>query len=119
MSASSRPTGTTARRVVDEVDDGSAALLGRAAVVTVPAGLCRARRSKGRELDAAAVEPRRGRARSTKVFSCPGSPLTVTRPALISSSAPRREATGPRQEGVQPSAPATIAASLGRPPAGV
>src|SRR4029078_2184958 len=29
-------------------------------------------------------------------FSCPGSPFTVTRPALISSSAPRRDATPAR-----------------------
>ena len=40
--------------------------------------------------------PRPDRPRSTKVFSCPGSPLTVTRPALISSSAPRRDATPAR-----------------------
>src|SRR5205085_1464398 len=32
----------------------------------------------------------------TNVFSCPGSPLTRTRPALISSSARRREATPAR-----------------------
>src|SRR4051794_4426212 len=32
----------------------------------------------------------------TKVLSCPGSPFTVTRPALISSSALRREATPAR-----------------------
>src|SRR5438045_5832510 len=32
----------------------------------------------------------------TNVFSCPRSPLTVTRPALISSSAPRRDATPAR-----------------------
>src|SRR5205085_7326306 len=34
--------------------------------------------------------------RWTNVFSCAGSPLTVTRPALISSSALRREATPAR-----------------------
>src|SRR5918995_5124500 len=33
---------------------------------------------------------------STNVFSCPGSPLTTTRPALINSSALRREATPAR-----------------------
>jgi hypothetical protein len=33
---------------------------------------------------------------STKVFSTPGSPFTRTRPALISSSAPRRDATPAR-----------------------
>ena len=39
MSASSRPTGTTRDRVVDEVDDGAAVPAGRVAVVTTPGRL--------------------------------------------------------------------------------
>src|SRR5205823_9527584 len=65
------------------------------AVVTTPAGLysrtyvsgCR---SRGRP-SSSTRSPR-----PTWVFSCAASPLTVTRPALISSSALRREATPAR-----------------------
>ena len=86
--------GDDARRVVDEVDDGRRALRvarGRddaGGLVEQHVGERLRRDRLAVELDAVA--------RSTNVFSCPGSPLTVTRPALISSSAPRREATPAR-----------------------
>src|SRR4029077_6777140 len=69
---------------------------GSRAVVTTPAGLCRSTyRSRCWVTPSPSTSTRS--CAPTTVFSCPGSPLTVTRPALISSSARLREATPARE----------------------
>ena len=83
-----------ARRMRDEVDDGAASLrisrrrddAGRLVEQDVGEPLLRERLAVEADV---VVAP-------TNVFSCPGSPFTVTRPALIRSSAFRREATPAR-----------------------
>ena len=86
--------GDDAGRMLDEVDD-------RAPALRVARGGDDARglvqEDVGETLfrERAAVEANLVR-RRTNVFSCPTSPLTVTRPSLISSSALRREATPAR-----------------------
>ena len=84
-----------ARRVADEADDGRAA-------PRVARGRDDARRLVQQHVGELLLRERlrrrarRGRATRRRCSAGPGSPLTVTRPALISSSAPRREATPAR-----------------------
>ena len=68
---------------------------GSLAVVTTPAGLCRSTYPSCCFATGSPSTSTTSRD-STNVFSSPGSPLTRTRPALISSSAFRREATPAR-----------------------
>src|SRR5947199_5197908 len=68
---------------------------GSRAVVTTPAGLCRRTYLSRWRATSFPSTSTLSRAPTT-VLGCPGSPLTVTRPALISSSARRREATPAR-----------------------
>ena len=90
MSRSSRPTGTTRIVAADEVDDRRPAL-GVARGRDRPARLVEEDVAE-RLLPDARPSTRTSSVAWTNVLSCPGSPLTVTRPALISSSAPRRDA---------------------------
>ena len=95
VSASRRPTGTTR----DGWSTRSTTVrrpCGSLAVVTAPGGLVAAGRRRAAASRAAGRRGSPRRSRCTNVFSCPTSPLTVTRPALISSSALRREATPAR-----------------------
>ena len=78
----------------DEVDDGRPPF-GSRAVVIVAARLVEQDVAQLLLPDRATVDATTS-APPTNVFSSPGAPLTVTRPALISSSAPRREATPAR-----------------------
>ena len=94
MSASSRPTGTTRASCATRPTTVGRPC-GSLAVVTTPAGLCR------RTYASACLSTRRPSTSTTSrapttVLSSPGSPFTRTRPALMSSSAPRREATPAR-----------------------
>ena len=94
MSASSRPTGTMpGRRSIRSTTVRRP--WGSCAVVTTPAGLWRRTyvsfcgRTRSPSTSTTSREP-------TAVFSSPGAPFTRTRPALIRSSARRREATPAR-----------------------
>src|SRR5207244_2209426 len=62
---------------------------------TFPGGLC-SRTYASRCAVTASPSTSTRSPRSTNVFSCPGAQFTRTRPALISSSAPRRDATPAR-----------------------
>ena len=109
VSASRRPTGTT-RASWSTSSTTVGRPPGSRAVVTTPAGLWRSTYASrcfvtGLPSTSTTSSP------ETNVLSWPGSPFTVTRPATISSSALRRDATpARRQESVQPHS-AILAAS--------
>ena len=102
VSASRRPTGTTRRSCADEIDDRRAAVRvagGRDHAGGLVQEDVRERLGTSGRPSSSTRSPRLDeRARGP-----PSSPLTRTRPALISSSAPAaRGDAGPRDVGVQP-----------------
>ena len=94
VSASRRPTGTMPRLAPDEVDH-------RRTPLRVPRGgddagrLVQQHVGERLRLRRVAVELHDA-SRADERVQLPGSPFTLTRPALIRSSAPRREATPAR-----------------------